>query len=340
MKNVLPLILVILALGFFSSSNAQEVKEVKEARVKIVKNVNGETIVVDTTLQGEHGEINDILKDLGVDEEVEITMDLDIDVDEDGKHMIFVKNLNDTIITETIVVGEDGIKGKKGKAQFITFDMDSEVIEVDGDKEIMVTVQAAMDEAMDAMHDEKGNIKMIMKSFDGEEMEWFGDNGDSIKIIIGAEMEKLGKELEDIHIYMSEPGKNDFFFDGGHMDNFNHFDFYGEVKGCVTLSDLNDEQWKYFNERGHKNCRNTFTPMDIYVNVKPNKDALKLAFTVTPDDEYDVLLLNEDFTPILDETFTMSAGSYERSVDIPGDHDTFYLQIVKGKSCYTKVVGL
>ncbi|PLW98594.1 MAG: hypothetical protein C0593_05200 [Marinilabiliales bacterium] len=337
MKNLRTIILVILSLGFFASALAQEAK--KEAKVKIVKNVNGETVVVDTIIKGGQHEIDVLLKDLGVDEEISIDMDMDVEINEDGKQMIFMTATHDTVKGRSIIVKADGKKGEKAKV--ITIDLDSEDILIDEKGAITMSVSAAIDEAMEAVKVNEEEIKIVMESLGKDGIQWINADNDSITLRINAEMETLGKELEDLHIYMSEPGFDDegiYFYDSkGHNK---HFNFYTSGEHFVKIGDLSEEEWKYFDERGYKSCKNTFTPMDISIERKPHNDALKLSFNVTPNDDYNVLLLNEDFTPVLEENFSMSAGSYDRTVDIPGNHKIFYLQIVKGRSCYTKVIKL
>ena len=99
MKNTLNLIVFMLALSIAFYSTAQETSKEGKAVIKIIKDENGKTTQIDTTIQfDENTNIQEILKQLGVEEDISINIDedgenIDVEVQSDGKTKTVEKSI-------------------------------------------------------------------------------------------------------------------------------------------------------------------------------------------------------------------------------------------------------
>lgn len=160
-------------------------------------------------------------------------------------------------------------------------------------------------------------------------------------------MELLNDKMKHIDVIMQD--MDDVDFDGNnemHSEFFvkgnNAFIFYDEEMGAMKLKvqDIDESEKEYIERAGVKGCKNGFDPMDLNITKNMRENSMRIQFKVLQREEYHITLLNEGLVKIFDENFTISAGKYDRIIDITGQNNEVYLNINQGKACYTKKIML
>ena len=337
MKKLFPIILTTISLLVFTGISIAQENE-KEARIKVITIKNGEKMVLDTTIHNEHFEVEEILESLGLEDEIEITMDIEVDGNED--HIVYTTESDIKVDAKAIVLRADHSTGEKPKIISIQLDSEKEIRFDDLEEFITMKITADLEDLEDGLEECEKEIMVTIDAMSDDLAYWKTVDGDSLVMTIKANMDDFSKELEgmDIDLSVLKNLDKDIFVHGLQQD----ITFYGNSHAASTteISDLTEQQWEYFKEWGYSKCRETFTPMNLRINSIRGRSGLGISFNVIPDQPYKVILLNEDLTPLLDEEFKLKAGSYKRNVDISSDHNKFYIQIVKGKSCYTKCINI
>ena len=225
-KLLIPVGLIVLVVGFFSFTNYED-GEGEKCTIKIVKIVNGEETVIDSTFDCDESmtwmselhnmgdSLHKMIKVMMVEgDSNDFNFEFNIDVDEDDENGMKVMKF----------------KGEDGEEMEMKFDfkmLDGE----DGVMKIMVNGEEVeieiddihkhmkkMHEDMEFTHDESGNVEIMIKSDeDGEEahtvkiIKTVDDKGNVTmkKIVDGEEMEIDDDEMHNGHkmMFIGEDGK-------------------------------------------------------------------------------------------------------------------------------------
>lgn len=183
-----------LIIGLLLCASLMWAQETSKATIKIIKNVNGQTTVIDTTIElGSESSVDAILEQLGVNDsnsntEGDIDIDVDVHIDGNGEGMKKKKRV--------IIIDEDG--GGEGVEHMIKhFDSDGQM-----HKEIMNLVQSGSCEDRPFLG--------VMIKMDGEETKVDGLYVDDVAE--GGAAQKAGMQAGDVLTH----------FNGEKLKNFEH----------------------------------------------------------------------------------------------------------------------
>ena len=371
MKNLktllIPVGLIVLVVGIFSFTNYESVEDEK-CTIKIVKIVNGVETVIDSTFDcdedmswfqsfhaGMNGDsIHKMCKIMMIDgDSIDCNLKFDFDFDEDDKSGMKMMKFK----------GEDGqememsfdfkmLDGKDGVMKMVVNGEEMEIKVRDIHKHL-----EKMHEDIDFIHDESGNVEIMIKSDeDGEEahtvkiIKTVDDNGNVTmkKIVDGEEMEIDEADMKKMH--------------GGHKMMFIGDD------GSVTKMKGNHEMTIDVNvdsKKGEKSKHiviiTKMTSDDKTAKKIPAVEGLdkkelsinKLKFSPNPNDgKFDLSFKLNKKEPVLIKIFDVQGkevyseivvdfeGKYSNNIDISDNGEGIYiLQIVQDdKASTSKIV--
>ena len=320
-KLIINAIIASLALLIFIPVTG--LSQEKKVKVKTVKVVDGEKVVLDTvyTVKDDEDE-KEILKtftwvseddSLGV---MTIDVDVEAEVDNDGhKKVVVFKSSNDGNVTmnhnsETskyvIKVDED----EDGEHKVYIFDGDGDFHGVD------------MDELHDELEEHREHLKNIKIELDGE------------KIIMLEELEELKElkelellveldEFENINVVIPEipefHGDHDFFIHNYHGDDF------------VTDEELRDA--------GIKNKTDRLDVEDFNIN---NRDGvIDFDFKLKTEGAPKIIVFNYFGDKVFTGKPEMMNGKYVIKIDLSTkQYGTYFLQVIQKDSSFTKKIRL
>ncbi len=367
MKNLktllIPVGLIALVVGIFSFTNHEDGDGDKKCKVKIVKIVNGEKTVIDSTfdcgenmkwmssLNGLGDSIHKMIKVMMVDEDSSnMNFNFDFDFDENGKDGMKVMKFK----------GEDGeememkfdfkiLEGKEGVMKMMVNGKEME-IKIDGlHKEMMKMHQGSWE-------DEDGNVEIMIESEeDGKEahtvkiIKKVDDEGNVTmkKIVDGEEM-----EIDDDMIKTHGGQKRMFISKDGDVTKMdgNHeimtIDVKVDSKGgkkmkhvvIITKITSDDESAKKILSVENAD-KKELSINKLKFSPNPNDGKFDLSFKLNKNEPVQIKIFDVQGKVVYSEKVSDFSGKYANNIDISESGEGIYiLQIVQGNKASTSKI--
>ncbi len=335
MKNVsflnwiFTITLVLTSIVLISNTaNAQTEEENKEITLKIMKEVDGEMTMTDTTFVLKEGEnVNDILKSMGIDCEINNTICCDKKGKSTNKEMKCMK-----LVTTAEFDGEEG----DVKIDVTTNEdgtMTTIMTHADGTVETK-TIEIPASGTTHVEESEHGQI--IIKMIDND--------GENIDLNIISEI----SEMKMVKMIVDENGETQIITDGeeGEVSVFVVKD--GDQINCtatceVIIIDIKDDNLEKLEKTGIKTENNKKVKQleaeDLNFYPNPNNGLFRLNFTLAEKGKTTIKIYNMNGAEVYSETLRNFSGNYNKEIDLTKQNaGTYFLQIIQNKKIISKEI--
>lgn len=365
MKNLktllIPVGLIVLVVGIFAFTNPKGGDDDKKCKVKIVKIINGEKTVIDSTFDCDESmslmssihcmgdSLHKMIKVMMIDgDSGEFDFNFNFEFDEDNENGMKMMKF----------------KGEDGEEMEMSFDFNMEgengvmKMKINGEEmEIKIDdIHKHMEklhEDMDIIHNESGNVEIIIKSDeDGEEahtikiIKTIDEDGNVTmkKIVDGEEMEVDDDEMHKMHgghkmMFIGDNGK----MKGNHamtIDVTVDSKDGEEMKHVVIITKMtsDDKSAKKISKKVNLN-KKELSINKLKFSPNPNDGKFDLSFKLGKKQPVKIKIFDVQGKEVYSENVKNFDGKYTNKIDISDNGEGIYiLQIVQGEKASTSKI--